>query len=199
VGQPDLQRRVADLEREIEAVAERFADAAARGLGGALDRAVEGLVVAQSDRVNALGPDALDALRRGIRGAADRAAGDLRRRLLERDLWLHPTVTLERGPHARLDQPNHRAWIAILRAAAVLDPVLTEFRLAPSETPSFGGSRFGLQPSHVGDLDGAATIERLWHRYVELHERYREALRRIPEEEERRGRDEALRRWRETE
>jgi hypothetical protein len=196
VSQPDLRRRVADLEREIEALAERFADAAAPAIGPALARSVERLVVAQADRFNALKADAVGALRGRVGQTIERAAADLRIRLRDRDLWLNPTVALDRGPDPDLDQPNHRVWIAILHAAAPLDPVLTEFGLSPSDVPSFGGARFGLQPARLADLDRGGVLFRLWHRYVELFRQYREALRRIPEDRERRGRDEALRRWR---
>jgi hypothetical protein len=195
----DLQRRADSLQRQIREVGERFAEAAGPALTRWLDTAVERLVVAQADRINELKPEAVGALRRAVREATIRAGEEATRAAREPDLWLQPTVALDRGPDQELGQPNHRVWIALLRAIRTLDPALTEFGLTPSQVPAFGGARFGLEPRRLADLDRSGGLGRLWDRYLDLYGRYRETLRRIPEEERRREREEALRRWREPE
>ena len=158
---------------------------------------MERLIAARAEWFNGLQPEAVAALRRSVRAAIRRGSDDVRRRLQETDLWLHPTIELARGPVDSLDHPNHRAWVAILNGADALDPVLNEFGLPPSTIPDPGGGHFGLQPQRLSELDTRGSLARLWRRFLGLHAQYREALRRIPEEERARERDEALRRWRE--
>jgi hypothetical protein len=187
------------LSREIEVLGRGFADRVPPLLTRALDRAMEHLVSSRAEWFNDLKPDAVSALRRSVKAAIDRGAQEVRRRLQEPDLWLHPTIEHARGPDERLDDHNHRAWVAILNGADALDPVLNEFGLPPGVVPDPGGGHYGLQPQRLGELDPSGTLGRLWRRYVGLYEQYREALRRIPEERRARDRDEALRRWREPE
>jgi hypothetical protein len=199
VDPTELQRRADVLEDQIREVGGRFAEAAGPALAEWLDAAVERLVVTQADRINELNPEAMGALRRAVREASGRAGEEASRALREPDLWIQPTVALDRGPEQELGQPNHRAWIALLRAVRTLDPALIEFGLTPSQVPAFGGARFGLEPRRLSDLDRNGGLARLWDRYLDLYGRFRETLRRIPQEEQRREQEEALRRWREPE
>jgi hypothetical protein len=192
-----LRRRADALQEEIGVLAGRFAKAAGPRLRAWLEESVERLVVAQADRFNELNPDAVAALRRGVAAATDKAAREATERLGDPDLWLHPTVALDRGPTREIEQPNHRVWIALLRAIRALDPVLTEFGLDRSAVPAFGGGRFGLEPRRLGDLDRNGGLSRLWDRYLGVFHDWQEALRRIPEERKAQGEQEALRRWRE--
>jgi hypothetical protein len=157
---------------------------------------MERLVGSRAEWFNGLNPESAAALRQAIRQGIERGAAKVRRRLQNPDMWLHPTIELARGPTDHLDEPNHRAWVAILNGADALDPVLNEFGLPPSVVPDPGGGHFGLQPQRLEDLDPSGTLGRLWRRYVGLYHQYREALRRLPEEKAARERDEALRRWR---
>src|SRR5918999_5317821 len=190
----DPRARVETLRHEIEALGRRFADEVPDRLARALDRSMERLVGTRAEWFNQLKPDSVAALRQAIRRGIERGAGGVRRRLQEPDLWVHPTIEHARGPTEQLDDPNHRAWVAILNGADALDPVLTEFGLPPSVVPAPGGGHYGLQPQRLGDLDSSGTLGRLWRRYVGLHQQYQEALRRLPEEKAARERDEALRR-----
>jgi hypothetical protein len=192
-----LRRRADTLQQEIGVLAGRFAEAAGPALRGWLEGSVERLVVTQADRFNELKPDAIAALRRGVAAATEKAVREVTERLRDPDLWLQPTVALDRGPAGELEQPNHRVWIALLRAIRTLDPVLTEFGLDQSLVPAFGGGRFGLEPRRLGDLDRNDALGRIWNEYLDLYERLQETLRKIPEEQKAQGREEALRRWRE--
>lgn len=194
----ELQRRADTLHQQLQDVAARFAEAAGSALARWLEDAVERLVVTQAARINELKPDAIGALRRAVREGSSRAGQEVARDLKDPDLWIKPTVTLDLGPEAELGQPNHRVWIAILRAVRTLDPALIEFGLQPNAEPAFGGARFGLEPSRLSDIDRNGSLDRLWGRYLDLYGRYREALARIPEEEDRQEREEALRRWRDS-
>ena len=195
----ELQRRADVLEDQIEEVGGRFAEAAGPALARWLDAAVERLVVTQADRINELKPEAMGALRRAVREASGRAGEEAARALRDPDLWIQPTVALDRGPEPELGQPNHRVWIALLRSVRTLDPALTEFGLIPSQVPAFGGARFGLEPRRLSDIDRTGGLARLWDRYLDLYARFRDTLRKIPQEEQRREQEEALRRWREPE
>jgi hypothetical protein len=113
---------------------------------------MERLVGTRAEWFNQLKPDSVAALRQAIRRGMERGAEGVRRRLQEPDLWLHPTIEHARGPTEQLDDPNHRAWVAILNGADALDPVLTEFGLPPSVVPDPGGGHYGLQPQRLGDL-----------------------------------------------
>ncbi|HEX2032192.1 MAG TPA: hypothetical protein VHL78_12470, partial [Actinomycetota bacterium] len=199
VARADAEARVAQLRREIEDLALRFSDAAAPALSDALRRSLERLVVARAEWFNGLDEASASALRRSAEAAIDRGAQRVAGRLRDLDLWLNPTVSLPHPPAPNLDQPNHRAWIALLNAADYVDPVLLEYGLAPSELPDRGGAHYGLQPQRLRELDPRGTLDRLWRRYVGVYERYREALRRIPEDQQRDERERALRRWRHTE
>jgi len=158
---------------------------------------MERLIAARAEWFNDLQPEAVTALRRSVQAAIRRGSEDVRRRLLNPDLWLHPTIELARGPVDNLDHPNHRAWVAILSGAHALDPVLNEFGLPPNAVPDPGGGHFGLQPQRLSELDPGGSLVRLWRRFLGVHAQYREVLRRIPVEERAKDRDEALRRWRE--
>jgi hypothetical protein len=199
VDPSELQHRADALQQQIHDVGARFAEAAGPALARWLEDAVERLVVTQADRINELKPEAIGALRRAVREGSNRAGEDASRALKEPDLWIQPTVTLDRGPEPELGQPNHRVWIALLRAVRALDPALTEFGFTPSQVPAFGGARFGLEPRRLSDLDRNGALARLWDRYLDLYGRFREILRKIPQEEQRREQEEALRRWREPE
>ena len=194
-----LQQRADSLQEQIQDLGTRFAEAAGPALARWLEAAVERLVVDQADRINELNPEAIATLRRAVAEASGRAGEDATRSLRAPDLWIQPTVALDRGPEPELAQPNHRVWIALLRAVRTLDPALTEFGLVPSDVPAFGGARFGLEPRRLSDLDTGSTLGRLWDRYLDLYGRFREVLRQIPQEERRREQEEALRRWRQPE
>lgn len=199
MARADADARVAELRREMEDLARRFADAAVPALRDALRRSLELLVVARAEWFNELDEASASALRRSAEAAIDRGAERVAERLRDPDLWLNPTVSLPHPPAPNLDQPNHRAWIALLNAADYVDPVLLEYGLAPSDVPDRGGAHYGLQPQRLRDLDPRGTLDRLWRRYLAVSERYRELLRRIPEDRQRQEREEALRRWRRTE
>jgi hypothetical protein len=192
----ELRDRAERLRTQMVEVGDRFAEAAGPALARWLEGAVERLVVAQADRINELKPEAVGTLRRAVAAATARAVEEATRSLREPTIWLEPTVTVDRFPDREMGVPNHRAWIALLRAVRSLDPVLTEFGLQANPVPAFGGARFGLEPQRLSDIDRNGSLDRLWDRYLDLHGRYREALERIPEEEDRREREEALRRWR---
>lgn len=199
MARADADARVGELRREMEDLARRFADAAVPALQDALRRSLERLVVARAEWFNELDETSASALRRSAEAAIDRGAERVAERLRDPDLWLNPTVSLPHPPAPNLDQPNHRAWIALLNAADYVDPVLLEYGLAPSDVPDRGGAHYGLQPQRLRDLDPRGALDRLWRRYLGVYERYRELLRRIPEDRQRQERDEALRRWRRTE
>jgi hypothetical protein len=197
VQQEELERLVEDLRTRILDVGGRFAAEAGPAVAGWLEGAVERLVVAQADRINELRPDAISALRSAVRETSSRAGEEASRRLREPDIWLQPTVALDRDPDRDLAHPNNRAWIAVVGAIRALDPVLVEFGLDARPIPAIGGGHFELEPRRLSDIDRRGSLARLWDRYLDLHERYRETLQRIPEERRRQEREEAIRRWRE--
>lgn len=199
VARADPDARAAELRREMEALGGRFADAAVATLREALRRSLERLVVTRAEWFNGLDQASASALRRSTEAAIVHGAEGVGDRLRDPDLWLNPTVSLPHPPRPELDQPNHRAWIALLNAADYVDPVLVEYGLAPSEVPDRGGAHFGLQPQRLRDLDPRGNLDRLWRRYVSVYDRYRDLLRRIPENRRRQEREQALRRWRGTE
>lgn len=195
MGASELDARVESLTREIADVADRFGSEIGPPLREALGRSVDRLVLERAEWFNGLSDEAVTALRASVDDAVGRAAVDVGERLRNLDLWLNPTIEHARGPTDELDSLNHRVWIAILKGADVLDPVLTEFGLAPADVPDFGGGHFGLQPQRLRDLDPRGHLERLWRRYLDLYERRLEVLRRIPEERKAQDRDRAKRRW----
>jgi hypothetical protein len=199
MGQPDLERQLDAIRERLVACGEEFASAAEPILVEALERAVEKLVVQESDWLNGLGAETLSALRRSVAQMIRRSARATADRLRDPDLWLAPTVSLDHPPTPELDRPNNRAWIRMMRAADGLDAVLVEFGLQPSDQPDPGGAHFGLQPQSIVELDNRGTLIRLWRRYLGLYERHQDLIRRIPEEKRGLARDQALRRWRDPE
>jgi hypothetical protein len=197
MGRPDLEGQLEDVREQMVACGEEFASAAESLLVEALERAVERLVVQESEWLNGLRPETLTALRRSVAQTIRGSARATAERLRDPDLWLAPTVSLDHPPGPELDRPNNRAWIRMLRAADALDGVLVEFGLRPSDLPDPGGAHFGLQPQTAAEVDRRGTLTRLWRRYLSVYERHEELIRRIPEEREGFARGEALRRWRE--
>jgi hypothetical protein len=197
VADLDPDRRIASAREAILSLSEEFAEAARRTVETALDRAMERLVVRYADWFNHLEDRAAVALRETVHRTIKRSAVRVGQRLKDPDVWLSPSVVVDGGPQAKLDEPANRVWIALLNAADPLDPVLTEFGLQPSDVPDRGGGHFGLQPKSLGELDPKGVLAGLWGRYRKLYEAYQRALRAPEELRGRLDRDEARRRWNE--
>jgi hypothetical protein len=193
--EPDLDARIASTREAILSLAEDFAEAARRGVEAALTRATEHLVVRYADWFNRLDDRTARALRDASQATIARSAAKVGERLKDPDVWLSPSVMVDGEPQPQLDDPANRVWIALLKAAEPLDPVLTEFGLKPSDVPDRGGGHFGLQPTSTSELDPKGALAALWARYRKLYEAYRRALRAPDEQREREDRDEARRRW----
>ncbi len=87
--------RAQQLEREIAALAERFADAAREVVAAALERSVERFLAGRAEWFEGLGDDTSRALVRALRAAIARSADAVAARLRDPDLWLDPLVARE--------------------------------------------------------------------------------------------------------
>jgi hypothetical protein len=197
MGEPSLDARIASAREAILSLAEEFAETARLAVETTLTRAMERLVVRRAEWFNRLDDRTATALRDAVQRTIQRSAARVGERLKDPDVWLSPSVVVDGGPQAKLDEPANRVWIALLNAADPLDPVLTEFGLQPSDVPDRGGGHFGLQPKTLEELDPKGVLAGLWGRYRRLYEAYRRAIRAPEELRERLDRDEARRRWNE--
>jgi hypothetical protein len=175
--------------RELTVLGRQFAEAAEPLLVAALERATEGLAVANAERLDGLNEESREAFRRAVTAAIRQGAGDAARSVADEEVWLEPSVNPDQGPERRLDHPANRAWIRLTKGAAPLDPVMGEFGLAPSATPDPGGGHYGLQPRSAAELDPRGALTRLWEMYWRTY-------RRIAEDEREGLRGRTLRWWR---
>jgi hypothetical protein len=160
--------------RELAVLGRRFAEAAEPLLVAALERATEGLALANAERLDGLSEESREALRRTVTAAIRQGAGEAARSVADEDVWLEPSVNPDQGPERRLDHPANRVWIRLTKAAAPLDPVMGEFGLAPSATPDPGGGHYGLQPRSAAELDPRGVLTRLWETYWRTYRRIAE-------------------------
>jgi hypothetical protein len=175
--------------RELTVLGRRFSEAAEPLLVAALERATEGLAVANAERLDALNEESREAFRKAVTAAIRQGAGEAARSVADEELWLEPSVNPDQGPERRLDHPANRAWVRLTKAAAPLDPVIGEFGLAPSATPDPGGGHYGLQPRTAAELDPRGVLTRLWDGYWRTY-------RRIAEDQRESLRGRTLRWWR---
>jgi hypothetical protein len=175
--------------RELTVLGRRFSEAAEPLLVEALERAAEGLAVANAERLDGLNEEAREAFRRTVTAAIHEGARDAAHSVADGELWLEPSVNPDQGPERRFDHPANRAWIRLSKAAAPLDPVMGEFGLTPSATPDPGGGHYGLQPRTAAELDPRGTLSRLWETYWRTY-------RRIAEDQREGLRGRILRWWR---
>lgn len=217
----DLRTEIAAIEAEIAQLADQFAEAARVVLQDALGRGLERLVASRGEWFAGLDAETAASLRRSADQAVASSAAATAERLRDPDLWRSPMTSPgrrepresgwemelpewlvsflrrftreeeEAGPEA-LDDPSNRIWIQLLNAADPLDPILTEFGLAPFAIPDPGGGHFGLQPRTLAELDPGGALRPLWDGYRGLYRQYRQLQRTaIAESEER-----SLGRWR---
>jgi hypothetical protein len=163
--------------RELTVLGRRFAEAAEPLLVTALDRASEGLAVANAERLEGLNDESREAFRRAVTAAIRQGAGEAARSVADDDIWVEPSVNPDGGPERRLDHPANRAWVRLTKAAAPLDPVMGEFGLVPSATPDPGGGHYGLQPRSAAELDPRGVLTRLWETYWRTYRRIAESQR----------------------
>ena len=157
--------------RELAVLGRRFAESAESLLGSALERAMEGLAMANAEVLDRLSQESREAFRRAVDEAIRQGAREAARAAAEEVIWLQPSIDPEGGPEPRLDHPSNRVWIRLSRAAAALDPVLGEFGLRPSPAVDPGGGHYGLQPRTAAELDPAGRLKRRWDSYVRAHRR----------------------------
>jgi hypothetical protein len=187
---------------EVRAIAGEFRRAAGPATEAALHWRLQALVETESDWFGAIGPDAQAAFHEAADRAIALAVAEVERRLSDDELWLDPLTAPGLGPAyetgwnselpewligifrrfsskdtgpplGELDDPGNRIWLVFLSAAKLLDPVLEEFGLPPSEIPNLGGGNYGLAPRTAPQLDPSGTLSRLWGRYRLAYERYR--------------------------
>jgi hypothetical protein len=157
--------------RELAVLGRRFAETAEPLLAAALERAIEGLAIANAEALDRLDQESREAFRRSVDEAIHQGAREAARAAAEEDIWLQPSIAPGGGPARRLDDPSNRVWIRLSRAAAMLDPVLGEFGFRPSPTADPGGGHHGLQPRTAADLDPRGRLTRLWDSYVRTYRR----------------------------
>jgi hypothetical protein len=191
---------------EIEAIAAEFSAAAREIVADALRRRLEALLVARAEWFGALESGVATALREAAERAILQGADQAAIRVGEPELWLSPLVVpggvreanrgwndlnmagltgflrrvarrMEHEDLGRLDDANHRVWVALLAAAKPLDPVLAEFGLPASEVPNPGGGHYGIQPTSAALLDPSGSLDRLWRRFRLVYARYDALLR----------------------
>lgn len=189
---------VEEVRSEIAALAADFRRSIRPALEATLRERLEVLSTQRGELFDAA-PDVREAFRLSISNAITHAASELDRRLSDEDIWLSPLTApglaraLERDHGSsvlaalvrrlarrsepatalgELDDPSNRIWLAVLSAVRVLDPVLSEYGVQPSATPSIGGGHYGLHPRSLAQLDPSGTLSRLWKRYHGIYERY---------------------------
>lgn len=218
----DLGAEIVAIEAEIAQLADRFGEAARVALQDALGRGLERLVASRGEWFAGLDAETAASLRRSTDQAVASSAAATAERLRDPDLWRSPMTAPGRrepresfwetelpewlvsflrrftrgeeeepGPEA-LDDPSNRIWVQLLNAADPLDPILTEFGLAPVAIPDPGGGHFGLQPRTLAELDPGGALRPLWDGYRGLYRRYRQLQRTAVEEPAERS----LGRWR---
>lgn len=165
----DLRAEIVAIEAEIAQLADRFGEAAREALQDALGRGLERLVASRGEWFAGLDAETAASLRRSTDQAVASSAAATAERLRDPDLWRSPMTAPGRrepresgwetelpewlvsflrrftrgeeeepGPEA-LDDPSNRIWLQLLNAADPLDPILTEFGLAPVAIPDPGG------------------------------------------------------------
>jgi hypothetical protein len=216
--------RLEASRREIQAIADRFATAAASAIREALAHSIERFVGDHATWFDGLDDATASAFRSSVESAIHRSADQIASRLRDIDLWLAPGIVMEEDeewdesslweaflgevrrrrskrpvrPDERLDDPGNRVWIALLNAADVLDPVLQEFGFGFDEEigPDPGGGHFGLQPRTAEELDPDGRLRNIWREYLGAFGRYEPAEKEARQERQGEERTTARRRWR---
>jgi hypothetical protein len=211
-------------DANLRAIAARFADAAAQAIREALSRSTERFVAEHAGQVQSLDDETLDAFRSAVDGAIALAAVEIPAQLRDVGMWTSPRVRLReetdyeetsvferllgglglRGerptdrPAEQLDDPNNRAWIALLNAADRLDPVMYEFGFSspPDGGPDPGGGHFGLQPPTVAELDQHGHLRAIWRDYLRAFDTYHKRMQAARAEQASSNQKAILARWR---